>query len=292
MGSALPKSRRLQPRLSPGPSKTPRLPQELLDEIMDHLAGDSISLRSCSTAARAFVPSCRCHLFSRVVFRPHNLPTWKIVFPNPSTSPATYTREMCIHLAPDAPIQFAEYMPHFSNVRNLTLIGGRCDDREWISSIGRLPISIRSLTMKFVAVTKSQVLEIMEQLPDLNDFSLCTFQGGGFPAGTGEVLKGRYSGRLELLLMGDFHASIVRSLLETPGGLAFKSMKLFCNAEDDFSVYADLVTACQDTLSYVDISVSAEGDTRYEILPTVHADDSGSYHYPREERPRARPFPP
>ena len=148
MGSASSKSHRFPPRpswSSSDPFRTPRLPQELLDEIMDHLAGDSISLRRCSTAARALVPSCRRHLFSRVVFRPHNLPSWKTTLPNPSTSPAIYTREMRIHLASDAPIQLAEYMPYFSNVRDLALIGGRCEDSEWTSSIGRLPASIRSL---------------------------------------------------------------------------------------------------------------------------------------------------
>lgn len=231
---------------------------------MDYLADDSISLRRCSTAARAFVPSCRRHLFSRVIFRSHNLPAWKSTFSNPSTSPASYAREMRIHLAFDASMQLAEYMPYFSNVRDLTLVGGRCENYEWISSIGRLPISIRSLTMKFVSVTNVQVLNIMGQLPNLDNFSLCTFQGGGFPAGTGEILKGRYSGRLELLLMGNSHASMVKSLLEAPKGLAFKIMKVSCNTEDDFPVYADLVTACQDTLTDLDISVSAEGDIPYE----------------------------
>ena len=205
------------------------------------------------------MPSCRRHLFSRVVFRPHNLPTWKITFPDPSTSPAVYAREMRIHLTTDAPTQLAEYMPYFSNVRDLTLIGGNCDGREWISSIGRLPASIRSLTMKFVSIANGQVLEIMGQLPNLDDFSLCTFKGGGFPDGAGETLRGRYRGKLELLLMEDFHASIVRSLLETPEGLGFRSVKAFCNAEDDFLVYADLVAACRDTLTDLDISVSAEG---------------------------------
>jgi len=292
MGSASSKCRRVRLRASSGPSDTPRLPQELLDEIMDHLAGDSTSLRHCSTAARAFVPSCRRHLFSRVVFRPHNLPTWKATFPNPSTSPATYTREMRIHLVSDMPIQLPEYMPYFSNVRDLALIGGRCENYEWISTIGKLPASIRSLTMKFVSVTNSQVLEIMGQLPNLDNFSLCTFQRGDFPARMGGILKGRYSGRLELLLTGDSHASIVESLLEAPAGLAFKSMKAFCNAEDDFPVYAALVTSCQDTLTDLDISVSAEGDTPHEIQPTVYANDSGSRHYSREERSWVRPFPP
>ncbi|KAF9646910.1 hypothetical protein BDM02DRAFT_2861371 [Thelephora ganbajun] len=239
-------------------SKTPRLPQELLDEIMDHLADDFISLRRCSTAARTFVPPCRRHLFRRVVFRPHNLPTWKTTFPDPSTSPAAYTHEMRIHFASDVPTQLAEYMPYFFNVRDLTLIGGRCENRDWVSSIGRLPASIRSLTMKFVSVTNAQVLEIMEQLPNLDDFSLCTFKGGDFTAGAGEILRGRYGGKLDLLLMEDFHASIVRSLLKAPEGLGFKSIKAFCNTGDDFPLYVDLVATCRDTLVNLDISVSAE----------------------------------
>jgi len=240
-------------------SRTPRLPQELLDEIMDHLADDSISLRRCSTAARDFVPPCHRHLFRRVVFRPDNIPTWKTTFPDPSISPAPYTREMRIHLGSDAPMQLEEYMPYFSNARDLTLIGGKCENRDWISKIGRLPTSIRSLTMKFVSVADVQVFRIMEQLPNLDDLSLCTFKGTCFVAGAGEVLRGRYSGKLDLLLVEDFHASIVRSLLKAPGGLAFRSIKAFCNTEDDFPVYMDLVATCRDTLVDLDISVSAEG---------------------------------
>jgi len=214
------------------------------------------------------VPSCRRHLFRRVVFRSHNLPTWKSTFPDPSTAPAAYTHEIRIHLAPDTPTKLAEYMPYFSNVRDLTLIGGRCETHELVSSIGRLPTSIRSLTMKFVSVTNSQVLAIMGQLPNLDDFSLFTFKGSGFPDGAGEILRGRYRGKLELLLMDDFHASIVRSLLDAPADLRFKSVKLFCNTEDDFPVYADLVAACQDTLTNLDISVSAEGNTLSETVLT------------------------
>jgi len=274
MGPASSKPRRFRPRPSPDVSRTPRLPQELLDEIMGHLADDYTSLRRCSTAARTFVPPCRRLLFCRVVFRPHNLLTWKTTFPDPSTSPAAYTREIRIHLMPDAPMKLAEYMPYFSNVRDLTLVGGRCENYEWISSIGRLPTSIHSLTMKFVSVTNTQVRGIMEQLPNLDDFSLCTFKGSGFPDGAGEILKGRYCGKLELLLMDDFRASIVRSLLEAPQGLGFKTVKAFCNAEDDFPVYADLVAACRDTLTGLDISVSSEGNTLYEIaLATARADN-------------------
>jgi len=147
--------------------------------------------------------------------------------------------------------------------------------------------------MKFVSVTNAQVLDIMGQLPNLDNFSLSTFKGSGFPDGAGEILKGRYGGKLELLLMDDPHASVVKSLLEVPEGPGFKSVKAFCNSGDDFPVYADLVAACQDTLTDLDISVSAEGDTPSEIvLATTRANRSGSHYYTRKERPHVRPLPP
>ena len=269
MGAISSKSRRSRPTASTDVAKTPRLPQELLDEIIDHLAGDSLSLRLCSMAGRSFGQSCRRHLFSRVVFRPHNLPTWKATFPNPAISPAPYTREMRIHLASDAPTQLAEYMPYFSHLRDLTLIGGRCETGEWIQSIGPLPTSIRSLTMKFASITNAQVLEIMEQLPNLDDISLCTFKGAGLTAEAGEILRGRYCGKLDLLLVEDFHAGIVRSLLKAPEGLGFKSIRALCNTQDDFPVYVDLVASCRDTLVNLDISVSAEGELQRPVLTVV-----------------------
>ncbi|KAF9781847.1 hypothetical protein BJ322DRAFT_1162006 [Thelephora terrestris] len=258
MGAATSKSRHSKTESSNDVANTPGLPQELLDEIIDHLADDPTSLRRCSIAASNFLPTCRRHLFKRIVFRPHNLPAWKVTFPNPSTCPAAYTHEMRIHLAPSAPIQLAEYMPYFSNVRDLTLIGGRCEVRDWIPSLGRLPTSIRSLTMKFASITNAQVLEIMEQLPNLDDISLSAFREAGLTAEAGEILRGRYSGKLDLLLMEDFHAGIVRSLLKAPEGLGFRSIKALCNTEDDFPVYVDLVASCQDTLVDLDISVSAD----------------------------------
>ena len=260
MGAVSSASRLFQPVTSKDATNTPRLPQELLDEIVCHLADDTISLRLCSMAARPFVQSCRRLLFRRVIFRPHNLPTWKSTFPNPSISPAVYTREMRIHLASDEPIQLAEYMPYFSNLRDMTLIGGRCENGDWIQSIGPLPTSIRSLTMKFASITNAQVLDVMEQLPNLDDLSLCTFKGAGLTVETGEILRGRYCGKLDLLLVEDFHAGIVRSLLKAPEGLGFKSIKALCNTEDDFPVYVDLVASCRDTLVDLDISVSAAGE--------------------------------
>ena len=147
--------------------------------------------------------------------------------------------------------------------------------------------------MKFVSVTNDQILEIMGQLPNLDNLSLCTFKGSSFPDELGEILKGRYDGKLELLLMDDFHAGVVRSLLEAPEGPGFKSVKEFCDSGDDFPVYMDLVTACQDTLTDLDVSVSAEGSTLSRTaLATARTDDSGTHHYTRQGYSYVRLFPP
>ncbi|KAK0207163.1 hypothetical protein DFS33DRAFT_648285 [Desarmillaria ectypa] len=45
----------------------PSLPQELLDEIIDRIQDDILTLRACSLAARSFVPSSRKHLYSHVI---------------------------------------------------------------------------------------------------------------------------------------------------------------------------------------------------------------------------------
>ena len=143
MGSFSSKSPRFRLQPSIDTPRTPRLPQELLDEIMDHLADDPTSLRRCSMVARTFVSSCRRHLFRRIEFWPHNLPTWKCTFPDPSTSPAAYTREIRIQLASDAPTLLADYMPYFStrgsiscrlNVRKPFKCLRRIASRSWVRS--------------------------------------------------------------------------------------------------------------------------------------------------------------
>ena len=41
--------------------------------------------------------------------------------------------------------------------------------------------------MELVPITNAQVLEIVQQLPHLNEFSLCTFEGAGFSTKASEV---------------------------------------------------------------------------------------------------------
>ncbi|KAG5638216.1 hypothetical protein H0H81_001217 [Sphagnurus paluster] len=44
----------------------PRLPQELVDHIIDHLYDDTLTLNSCSLVCHAWLPTSRLHLFSKI----------------------------------------------------------------------------------------------------------------------------------------------------------------------------------------------------------------------------------
>lgn len=54
-----------------------RLPQELVDHILDYLVDDHATLRACARVAQAWLPSSRRHLFARISLKatsPHNGP--------------------------------------------------------------------------------------------------------------------------------------------------------------------------------------------------------------------------
>ncbi|KAF8196536.1 hypothetical protein BJ912DRAFT_955551 [Pholiota molesta] len=54
-----------------------RLPQELVDDILDYLVDDHATLRACARVAQAWLPSSRRHLFARISLKatsPHNGP--------------------------------------------------------------------------------------------------------------------------------------------------------------------------------------------------------------------------
>lgn len=51
---------------SPETCFLPRLPQELVDHIIDHLNDDLVSLRKCALVCQAWLPASRYHLFAKV----------------------------------------------------------------------------------------------------------------------------------------------------------------------------------------------------------------------------------
>ncbi|KAF9455363.1 hypothetical protein BDZ94DRAFT_1370405 [Collybia nuda] len=118
-------------------AETPRLPQELVDHIIDHLYDDPLTLSNCSLTSRAWLPTSRLHIFAKIGFKVSPLHT---VPPN----------ELCkrlYHLLTASP----DIIP---NIRELEIcegspIGGTASpgcSTTWVATERTLPPLLKILT--------------------------------------------------------------------------------------------------------------------------------------------------
>ena len=245
----------------------PRIPQEIIDEILDHLAADPselISLRSCSLVSKSWVPSCQRHLFYAVSFTSRYMDKWLKTFLAPEESPAHYVRDLFVWIGgrDRVPEVFFEYTlcAWFTNAENVTLFGHGGGPPSRTPSLWKLPQSITSLTTTTDMVTLVQIRDIMMQLPNLNDLSL---SGSLIPVdrsallGIGATLKGRFSGELHLY-GGYADNNLMNMLLEVPTQLNFTAVQV-CATYQCLLSTARLVEACGKTLVKILYSVSCLG---------------------------------
>jgi len=208
----------------------PRIPLEIMDEILDHLAADSDlgPLQSCALVSKSWVPSCRRHLFHTVLFTLGSILRWHKTFPVPEASPAHYIRDLRVWAggSDGSPSLFFKYAPWITNVERVTLLG----DGRWIPTFWRLPQSVTSLTMKTDASNLIQVRDIMAQLRNLDDLSLSgsvvtVDREGSTVVGIGTDLRGKFGGQLQLL-NGYADEDAINVLLEIPTGLRFAEVEI------------------------------------------------------------------
>ncbi|KAJ6551406.1 hypothetical protein B0H19DRAFT_1378147 [Mycena capillaripes] len=69
-----------------------QLPQELFEEILDHLAGDPVSLKACSLVCRSWVPRSRSHLFETCTLAPDNILLFRELLRSPNN--CTFVRHV------------------------------------------------------------------------------------------------------------------------------------------------------------------------------------------------------
>ena len=187
----------------------PRIPQEIVDEVLGYLAtySNRRSLQSCALVSKPWIPSCRRHLFRNISFTSREVARWLETFPVPEGSPARHVR--CLRLSAEGdhivPARFFEYTPCFTNVEVVTLFGGWGYQKQlWVPPFWRLPQSATSLDINGNTATFRQIRDVMAQPPNLNDLSLSgvmTFIVVDKRAflGIGMVLRGRFGGQLRLI---------------------------------------------------------------------------------------------
>ena len=238
----------------------PRVPQELVDEVLDYLANDMATLRSCSLVATSWIHSSRRHIFNSLFFTANEIMKWNRSFPNPEDSPASHVRDVSFcFIEPDVPIDFADQISRFPNVQKLTLIGRTAIDPGFISALGQLPSSIRSVDITFSEVLTSHIISVMQQLPKLDSLSLMSMKRGGpIPPGTGKLIKCRLGGKLRLRRQSA-HRDLLNMLMEVPTGPQFAEVEIRDASMDCFPATLKLVRACQDSLKKLHFSTVVLG---------------------------------
>ena len=105
----------------------PHLPPELLDHIVELVCDSQLVLRNCCLISKSWIPPTRRHLFANIRFDTvERLRSWKETFPDPSTSPAHYTKNLiidCIQAVTVTDAEEGRWVRGFSSVVRLGLSG-------------------------------------------------------------------------------------------------------------------------------------------------------------------------
>jgi len=257
-------------RPAPANAKTvvvPRIPQDVIDEILDQLAtySDLESLRACSLVSKSWVSSCRPHLFHTAFFNSESVPGWLKTFPSPEESPARHVRHLRIQIGGlrFVPKTFFGCIPWFTNAEKIFLLGPEPGDmpQVQIPSPWSPSQSVTSLTIETDMFTLKEIRDFMAALPNLDDLSLSGYLGmdeigTSLAGGTG------LGGKLVLRNVRHATMSVMGMLLEAPTGLRFTEVEIHSTRGCLLSVIR-LVEACCKTLVKLSYTVSFPGKFHY-----------------------------
>ena len=250
-----------------------RLPPELLDHVADHL-DTADTLRNCCLVSKSWVPSTRRHLFADIRFdTAETLRLWTETFPDPSTSPAKYTKTLiidCIQAVTVADAEPGGWIRGFSCVLCMRLSGeSRYADGSMISLLpfhGLSPV-LKSLRVNFSSLPSSLVFDLILSFPLLEDLKVITrgepinnHNGSPRPSTTPQPSNQPMTGCLDLSQWGGM-GFIASRLLSLPGGIHFWKLVLRWSKAEDISLTMGLVEGCSHTLEYLEIACGFLGSS-------------------------------
>ena len=238
----------------------PTLPPEILDLIVDHLGGEPITLKLCCLVSNLWVPRTRRHLFARVEFDPEKSPieSWMKTFPDPSNSPAHYTRSLSIS---DLPILAASSSnPHtwicaFRHLECLSISMTWSDDvQDALLPFHGLSPTLRSLSIACHLTPLSDIFDFVCSFPSIEDLELTSVHYG--PADTWIIPQAspKFTGVLRIGKASTLHGtrSAIRCLVDLPDGLHFSKILADGCCETELTI--DLLPRCFDTLETLRIT--------------------------------------
>ena len=239
---------------------SPSLPQEILDHIIDTLHDDTETLRNCCLVAKSWIPRTRKYLFSYIRFSSKHLESWKKTFPDPSNSPACYARSMVVACPEAVRVEDAAeggWITSFSGVSCLELKASEdslYEPETFLIPFHKFSPTLNSLHVDFMTLPCSQFFKLVYSFPLLKNLTvICQFLGNyddfHAPEAIFHPTPPPLSGSLGLSLPRGSD-TVVRRLLDSPGGLRFQGLDVLLYREDTKWI-KELMSACCNTLEFL-----------------------------------------
>ena len=236
------------------------LPPEMLDLVVDHLHDQPATLKSCCLVSKSWISRARTHLFSSVNFHARRSPVklWMETFPDPSNSPASYTRTLSIcnlSIVAATGTSARPWIHAFCYLVELGVDTSGLDDTE----ISLIPLhglspTLRSLHIFHSITPLSEIFHLICSFHFLEDLTLMSDIDGKPDGWTVPSTSPKFTGTLYLGVKprdGVLHT--VRHLLDLPRGLHFSKILVSYPSEDVEST-AGLVSRCFGTLESLHLS--------------------------------------
>ena len=274
----------------------PRLAQELLDFVLDHLHYDKESLKRCALASKSLLPTCQRHLFSTYKITEPNVARLVGLFKLPASAHGphesttlqtriadlldTYTTNLVLtELVFGSAVSKARF-PGFKNVQRITFKGDDLDSgvaipsflaQTWTSPSSK----IRSVGFEFSVMSEKGVLESLYVLPTTVEDINLTCASTQYPAPTTAAIRKSIQGRLSYGCSDPevhqfngtlrFHlpphtsnGEFLSNMLEFRDlfKFRFKRINYRLTHRADIRHLASLVDECKGGLEYFDVLVS------------------------------------
>jgi len=243
----------------------PRLPLEILDYIVDLLHDEPETLGQCCLVSKSWVSHTRKHLFVDIDLRyTGDLEAWKETFPDPMNSPAYHARSLSIGsslfiIAADAEEDDDDdWIRAFSRVVRLevrTHFGSHYNSELSLVYLHNFSPVLKSFQVDN-CLPRSRVFNLVCSLPLLEDLIIHE----DARLGEDHYDEIDFQPLTSPLSIGTFELdstkgteSIVRRLLDLPGGFHFRKLVLTWRNEEDLRWIMALVGGCSDTLECFDI---------------------------------------
>ncbi|KAL4245541.1 hypothetical protein ABKN59_010504 [Abortiporus biennis] len=273
------------------------LPQELIDNVIDHLHFDKTTLRSCVLVSRQWVTSSRIHLFRELTIKSDSFSsTGSLALLEQTSTFSTYTRHLTLagldnglpflyHLRPSLPAPIlGAILSQMPNVKSLTLqylsFGEQTDSVKELSPI-KQKRDLISLRLENIGTDDEQakdLLDILDFFGTVKNVSVTDMMLNS-ESWKGSILDG-HGGNKNLHIMSlsigeqpsSFdHVGILKTFSWLPNVRSVQSLSLICGGHNETIALGRLISTTGDSLKNLDLhSLSSLSSVSWSGALSIH----------------------